>query len=69
LLGEEIMTAWPGIALVDGGQGIARRIAYLTAGQPWPSEASPGIAVFTAAPPASLSPALARFGLDQMVTL
>ncbi len=41
--------ALPGVALVDGGPGIARRIAYLTAGQPWPSTAPAGIAVFTGA--------------------
>ena len=32
--------------------GIARRIAHLTAGQPWPDAPPPGIAVFTAPPPA-----------------
>ncbi len=69
LLAEEIAAAWPGVALVDGGPGIARRIAHLTAGQPWPGEAPPGIALFTAPPPAALAAALARFGLDEVVTL
>ena len=69
LLAEEIAAAFPGIAQVDGGTGIARRIAFLTAGQPWPDAPSPGIAVFTAPPPASLTPALKRFGLTRIETL
>jgi glutamate racemase len=69
LLSEEIAAAWPGVALVDGGPGIARRIHHLTQGQPWPESAAPGIALFTAAPPPSLGPALARFGLDRIVVL
>src|ERR671913_728254 len=35
LLDEELRAAFPGVALVDGGAGIARRIAYLTREQPW----------------------------------
>ena len=69
LLADEIAAAWPGVALVDGGAGIARRIAHLTAGQPWPDHAPPGIAVFTAPPSAALAAALARFGLSDVVTL
>jgi glutamate racemase len=69
LLDAEIAAAWPGVALVDGGPGIARRIAHLTQGQPWPDEPLPGIAVFTSPPPPSLAPALARFGLDRITTL
>ena len=69
LLAEEIAAAFPGIAQVDGGAGIARRIAFLTADQPWPDTPSPGIAVFTATPPASLMPALERFGLTRIEML
>ena len=69
LLADELAAAFPGIAQVDGGAGIARRIAHLTHGQPWPAEAPPGIAVFTAAPRAPLASALARFGLDDIQTL
>ncbi|MEO5808748.1 MAG: glutamate racemase, partial [Sphingomicrobium sp.] len=47
----------------------ARRIAHLTQGQPWPDAAPPGIALFTAPPRATLAPALARFGLDDIETL
>ena len=69
LLGEEIAAAFPAIAQVDGGAGIARRVAYLTQGQPWPAAAPGGIAVFTSPPPSSLHIALARHGLDEIRTL
>lgn len=69
LLAEELAAALPGVTFVDGGPGIARRIAFLTGGQPWPPTLPPGIAVFTATPPPALTPALARFGLGQIVTL
>ena len=69
LLADEIATAWPGVSLVDGGAGIARRIAHLTAGQSWPDQAPPGIAVFTGPPPPSLTATLKRFGLTEVATL
>ena len=69
LLADEIATAFPAIAQVDGGPGIACRIAYLTEGQEWPPEAYAGIAVFTEASPAGLPPALARFGLTDIQQL
>jgi glutamate racemase len=70
LLDAEIAAAWPGVALVDGAEGIARRIAYLTREQPWPSEPPAGIAVFTGtAPRPSLLGSLARFGLDEVRSL
>jgi glutamate racemase len=66
LLADEIAAAYPGVAQVDGGSGIARRIAYLTRNQPWPDTASTGIAVFTETPPPSLGNALARFGIERI---
>lgn len=66
LLAEELATAFPTIAQVDGGPGIARRIAYLTRDQAWPATAPPGIAIFTGPAPVALKPALARFGLDEL---
>jgi len=59
------------IAFVDGAQGIARRVAYLTQGQDWPDAPQPGIALFTAPiePSAELATSLARFGLSQIRTL
>ncbi|MDQ3074544.1 MAG: glutamate racemase [Pseudomonadota bacterium] len=69
LLSGELAAAWPGVALVDGGAGIARRIAHLTAGQRWPDRAIPGIAIFTSPPPPALAAALAAFGLTKVITL
>ena len=69
LLAEELAQAAPGVRLVDGAEGIARRIAFLTRGQPWPTSASDGIAVFTAAPDPGLRPALENFGLREIHTL
>ena len=69
LLLAELRAAFPAIAFVDGGEGIARRIAWLTREQPWPAAPTPGIAVFTAPPRAPLLSALASFGLDDVRTL
>jgi len=69
LLADELAVTMPGVTFVDGGPGIARRIAHVTRDQPWPSTPTPGIAVFTAAPPASLAASLARYGLDRSITL
>jgi glutamate racemase len=70
LLADELAVALPNVRLVDGGAGIARRIAFLTDGQAWPDELPPGIAVFTgsaATPP--LIEALAGFGLTEIQIL
>ncbi len=69
LLADEISAACPGIAQVDGGTGIARRIAYLTRDQDWPAGPPPGIAVFTSDPGASLRAALTGYGLGDIRTL
>lgn len=37
----------PGVRFVDGGPGIARRVAHLTAGQDWPATPPPHRLVFT----------------------
>ena len=67
LLAEELAAALPGVRQVDGGPGIARRIAHLTQGQPWPVQHPPGIAVFTGVGPnVSLAEALARFNLNDV---
>ncbi len=71
LLAEEIAAASPaGVVLVDSGQGIARRTAYLTRGQDWPAAAT-GRAVFTrdGSDLRLLQPALALYGLDQIEIL
>jgi glutamate racemase len=70
LLAEEIGAALPGVLLVDGAAGIARRIAYLTRGQPWPDQPGDGRALFTGdVPPGKSADALARFGLTRIERL
>jgi glutamate racemase len=70
LLDAELRAAFPGVALVDGGPGIARRIAYLTGEQPWSAEPSPGIAIFTGSTPGrALRQALVRYGLAEVGSL
>ncbi|WP_145201020.1 glutamate racemase [Sphingobium sp. B2] len=59
------------LTFVHGGEGIARRIAFLTQGQPWPDAPANGIAVFTRVDDhvRALAPALARYGLDRIEQL
>jgi glutamate racemase len=67
LLEDELRAAFPGVAYVHGGDGIARRIVYLTRDQRWPAQAQPGIFVATGDPPPSgLLTSLARFGLSEI---
>ena len=70
LLGEELRQAFPNISYIDGGDGIARRIASLTREQPWPASPTDGVAVFTSAGTRRpLEASLARFGLRQILIL
>ena len=57
----------PGVSFIDGAAGIARRIAFLTQGQPW-QRTMPDRALFTREGPelAELAPALAREGLVEI---
>ena len=59
------------LRFVDGGAGIARRVAVLTEGQAWPDAAGHGVAVFTAAGAReeALRPALAANGLTRIERL
>jgi glutamate racemase len=72
LLRDELqLAAGPGVRLIDGAEGIARRIAALTKGQSWPEVAPPGIAVFTRSddrPPPPLG-ALASYGIGAIETI
>lgn len=71
LLDELQAAAGPDVRLIDGAAGIARRIAYLTDGQSWPTEAAPGVAVFTRSadrPPPPLT-ALAPYGIGSIETI
>ena len=47
LAGDMTALAPPGTRFVDGGPGIARRVAHLTQGQEWPAERPAGRLVFT----------------------
>jgi glutamate racemase len=69
LLREELSEAFPGVQWIDGGPGIARRIAWLTREQPWPAERTDGVMVFTAEPRSPLLSTLARFGIGEVRTL
>lgn len=57
----------PEVAFIDGSDGIARRIAYLTDGQQWQRD-KPDLALFTRGGDdvAALQPALATQGLDRV---
>ena len=59
------------LAFVDGGPGIARRVAHLTAGQAFPAVPPPGIAVFTGPidPAPAFAASLAGYGLTQLERL
>jgi glutamate racemase len=58
------------LAFVHGADGIARRVAVLTRGQPRPEVAPEGIAVFTSAIDVeALRPALTVRGLSRIERL
>jgi glutamate racemase len=71
LLRDELAAVFPGVILVDSGNGIARRIAHLTHGQPFPAAAPPGLAVFTRIDGSvdALLPALAARGFPVIEAL
>jgi glutamate racemase len=70
LLEEELLAAFPHVAYVDGGPGIARRIAWLTREQPWPQEPSGGTIIYTGAEGRRpLMGTLASFGLTEIKSL
>jgi glutamate racemase len=72
LLLEELTTAAPHpVTFVDGSGGIARRIAFLTEGQDFPSAVPPGFAVFTRVDDAvrALGPTLAKHNFMETLLL
>jgi len=69
LLGEELRAAFPGLAFVDGGRGIARRIAFLTRDQAWPAAPSEGVMLFTGAPSRPSLAMLDRYGIGEIKSL
>ena len=64
LVERELAAAASGVQFVDGGPGIARRIAHLMQGEQWPDQLTPGTAVFTrlGEDERALAPALAARG-------
>ena len=69
LLEDELRAAFPDIAYVHGGPGIARRIAFLTQDQPWPARASEGLMVLTSAERLPSLAILAEFGIGEIRTM
>jgi len=69
LLRQDLSQAFPGVEWIDGGPGIARRIAWLTREQPWPTEPGEGVMIFTAEPRSPLLSTLARYGIGDVRTL
>lgn len=69
--GELAEAAGRPIAFVHGGEGIARRVAHLTQGQPWPESPVPGTAIVISdgSDIAPLKPGLARYGLEKFELL
>lgn len=70
LLSDELAAAFgPGVLLVDGAAGIARRIAQLTEGQSF-ARTEPDLALFTRADPglAALADKLSACGLERIAT-
>jgi glutamate racemase len=69
LLEEELRAAYRNVAYVDGGPGIACRIAYLTREQPWPSSPSEGLMLFTGPERTPALHMLTRYGIGEIKTL
>ena len=69
LLDDELRAAFPAVRYVDGAEGIARRIAALTRGQPWPDDPGKGLMIFTSSTRAPTPSTLVRFGIGEVETL
>ena len=72
LVADELAAAAPrAVRFVDGGAGIARRIAALTTEQAWPEHTEAGVAVVTRLGDAerALAPALAAYGFTALEML
>jgi len=64
-----LRAAFPEIGYVDGGDGIARRIAWLTREQPWPANPAVGLMLFTSATRTPSLSTLGQFGIGEIRTL
>src|SRR5262249_36100482 len=66
LLEAQLRATYPEVSYVHGGEGIARRIAYLTRDQAWPAAPSAGLMLFTSAGRTPSLSMLARFGISEI---
>ena len=69
LLEQELRAAFSNVTYVHGGDGIARRIAYLTRDQAWPASPSPGLMLFTGATRHPNLAMLNRYGIGEIRSL
>ena len=69
LLGRELRAAFPNVGYVDGGEGIARRIAFLTREQAWPPAPAAGLMLFTGPTRHPSLAMLARYGIGEIKNL
>jgi glutamate racemase len=69
LLQDELIKAFAGVTYIDGGPGIARRVAYLTRDQAWPTAPSPGTMLFTGAARHPSLAMLDRYGIGKIENL
>jgi glutamate racemase len=69
LLDPELRAAFAQVRYIHGGDGIARRIAFLTREQAWPSAPSEGLMLFTSATRTPSLTALARYGIGEITSL
>jgi glutamate racemase len=69
LLEDELHAAFPNVITVHGGEGIARRVAYLTRDQTWPPVPSEGLMLFTSAARTPSLSALAQYGISEIRTM
>ena len=69
LLEDELRAAFPKVCYVDGGTGIARRIAWLTREQPWPASAPQGLMLFTGLARHPSLAMLGRYGIGEIKSL
>ena len=69
LLADELGAAFPNVTYVDGGPGIARRIAFLTREQPWPPMPPEGLLLFTGETRTPSLGMLSRYGIGEIRTL
>jgi glutamate racemase len=66
LLEEQLRAAFPNVSYLHGGDGIARRIAYLTRDQAWPAAPSGGLMLFTSPTRTPSLTALADYGIGEI---